>query len=588
MEIHKGIPVSSGVVVGRVFVLDDERSRIPKRVVGPEGAPAQLARLNDALARSRRELETLRARAETELGDEAAKIFAFHQGLLADPSLTGPMRQRIERDHVTAEYAAAEEFSRLAGMFTRLGDDSFVTKVDDVRDLERRVLRALIGEHKSALGTLGEGAVIIAHALTPSQTAAFDTTRVLAFATETGGRTSHTAIVAQALGIPAVVGVARLLDSVSEGDTIIIDGDRGVVVLNPAPDTLVSYQRHIERVRAFSVALSELADQPSVTADGVEIDLHGNIEFAHEASTVVATGGAGVGLYRTEFLWLTSDHEPSEEEQYHAYRTAVELLQGKPMTLRTFDLGADKLTNLQAQEPEANPFLGLRSIRYCLQNLKMFKRQLRAALRASAHGPVRLMFPLITTTVELRQARMVLNDVMEDLEDEGVTFDRKVPVGMMVETPSAAVMAATFAREVDFFSIGTNDLVQYVLAVDRTNEHVASLYTPAHPAVLKLLKEVIRAARWAEIDVSCCGEMAGEVEYTMLLLGFGLRSLSMSPTAIPRVKRVVRSVDIPSCERLARRVGSFDSERQIAAFLRDAVRKIIPEAYDGRSVDESA
>lgn len=588
MEIHKGIPVSSGVVVGRVFVLDDERSRIPKRVVAHAETGAQAARLTDALERSRKELEDLRDRAQKELGDEAAKIFAFHQGLLSDVSLTGPMRKRIETDRVTAEYAASEEFNRLAGMFSRMGDDSFATKVDDVRDLERRVLRALIGEHRSALGAMGEGAVVVAHALTPSQAAGFDTGRVLAFATETGGRTSHTAIVAQALGIPAVVGVARLLDSASDGDTIIIDGDRGVVVLNPAPDTLASYQRHIERVRAFSIALGELADLPSVTLDGERVDLYGNIEFAREAATVVATGGAGVGLYRTEFLWLTSDHEPSEEEQFNAYRTTVELLKGRPLTLRTFDLGADKLTHAQAAEPEANPFLGLRSIRYCLQNLKMFKRQLRAALRASALGPVRIMFPLVTTTVELRQARMVLNDVMEDLEDEGTPFDRKVQVGMMVETPSAAVMAATFAREVDFFSIGTNDLVQYVLAVDRTNEHVAPLYTPAHPAVLKLLKDVIRAARREDIDVSCCGEMAGEVEYTMLLLGFGLRSLSLSPTAIPRVKRVIRSVDIPSCERLARRVGSFDSERQIAAFLRDAVRKIIPEAYDGRSVDESA
>lgn len=588
MEIHKGIPVSPGVVVGRVYLLDDERQRIPRRSIPRDGIPAQIARLNEALERARDELSALRDRAQRELGEEAAKIFGFHLGLLADPSLTGPMRSRVETEGVTAEFSAAEEFQRLAAMFSRMGDESFVTKVDDVLDLERRVLRALIGERRSRVSGVGEAAVIVAHALTPSQAASFDRSNVVAFATETGGRTSHTAIVAQAMGIPAVVGVARLTQAASEGDAIIIDGDRGVVVLNPSADTLASYGRHIERMRAFSVSLGELADQPAVTTDGARVELHGNIEFAHEAATVIKSGGDGVGLFRTEFLWLVSDHEPTEEEQYLAYRTTVEMLGGKPATLRTFDLGADKVAHAGVIEPEANPFLGLRSIRYCLQNLPMFKRQLRAILRAGAHGPVKIMFPLITTTMELRQARMVLNDVKEDLAEEGIAHDPNVGVGMMVEAPSAALMASTFAREVDFFSIGTNDLVQYVLAVDRTNEHVAPLYTPAHPAVLKLLKDVIRAARREGIDVSCCGEMAGEIEYTMLLLGFGLRSLSLSPTAIPRVKRVIRSVDMMSCERLARRVGSFDSERQIAGFLRDAVRKIIPEAFDGRAVEDSA
>jgi len=318
----------------------------------------------------------------------------------------------------------------------------------------------------------------------------------------------------------------------------------------------------------------------------VLIHLHGNIEFAREIDNIREDGGDGVGLFRTEFLWLTSDHEPTEEEQFEEYKLAVEKAAGMPVTLRTFDLGADKYTQERAMNPERNPFLGLRSIRYCLQNVTMFKRQLRAVMRASAFGTLKIMFPLVTSIFELRQAKMILNDVREDLEEEGIKFDRGVKVGIMVETPAAAVMAAAYAREVDFFSIGTNDLVQYTLAVDRTNERVAPLYTPAHPAVIHLIKDVVRAARRAEVDVSLCGEVAGDPEFTMLLIGLGLRTLSVTPSRIPYLKRVVRNVDIGQCERLARTVGSFDSERQVAAFLRDRSRKMFPELFDGRSVDE--
>ncbi len=587
MEIYKGIPVSPGVVIGRVFVLDQVRQRVPRRVVASDQVGAETARFDAALRESTDELEQMRVQVESELGSEAAKIFAFHQGMLRDPSLTSPIRARIEREHVKAEYAVAEEFRALADRFARMGDSSFATKVDDIWDLERRVLRRLVGEHRSRLPGLTHPVVVVAHELTPSEAAGFRAGKVVGFATETGGRTSHTGIVAHAMGIPAVAGVARLADHAADGDEIIVDGDRGVVVLHPDVERVASYKRYIERMRLFGLSLEELRDAPSVTRDGVKVSLQANIEFPHEAKLSVENGGEGVGLYRTEFLWMTSDHDPTEEEQFEQYSEAVRALDGKTLTIRTFDLGADKAYGPRSEgAPESNPFLGLRSIRYCLQNLPMFKRQLRAILRASAVGPVRVMFPLVTSTTELRHAKMVLRDAMEDLAEEGVPFDRDIPVGMMVEAPSAALMAATFAREVSFFSIGTNDLVQYVLAVDRTNEQVANLYTAAHPAVLIMLKEVVRAARRQGVDVSVCGEMAGEPEYVMLLIGIGLRSLSVSPAAIPRVKRIVRSVEIDQCERLARRVGSFDSERQVLAYLRDQVRTIIPEAFDGRAVEE--
>lgn len=583
MEVFKGIPVSPGVAIGRVFILDDARIRIPRRTIPPTAVEREKDRLQHAIVAAQAELTKLSQEAANTLGPDSAKIFDFHQYMLRDKALTDPIFQRIETECVSAEYAVQEQFRLLADMFAGM-KGLFATKIDDVWDVERRLLRSLIGEHTSELGRLEYPAVVVARDLTPSQTAAFQGKNVIGFGTDLGGLTSHTAIFARALRIPAVVGLERLSEVSDDGDQIIIDGDRGVLILKPDEEAIEAYRAHIRDAAAEAESLAGLVDLSSETRDGVAIELLGNIEFADEVQLVIEYGGAGVGLFRTEFLWLTSDHEPTEEEQFEAYRRCIELAGGRSVTLRTFDLGADKYTQERALNPERNPFLGCRSIRYCLQNLGMFKRQLRAILRASAFGPIKIMFPLITTLLEVRQARMILHDVMEDLEDEGLTFDRSLPVGIMVETPSAAIMAGTFAREVDFLSIGTNDLIQYTLAVDRTNEKVQNLYSAAHPAVLRLIKDVIRAARRQGVGVSCCGEVAGDPLYTMLLLGLGLRSLSATPSQIPYLKRVLRSVDIPTCERLARTAGSFDSERQVIAYLRDQARKILPEMFDGRSV----
>ncbi len=583
MQVFRGIPVSQGIAIGRAFVLDDVRQHIPRRTVAnPAG---ELTRLESALTASRADLTRMREQAEEELGTEAAKIFAFHQGMLADASLTNPIRERIEQDRVTAEYAVQEQFRIIADMFGGMSDTAFRTKVDDVWDLHHRVLRHLIGEHDSQLDEMQGDVIVLAGDLTPSQTAAFRTKSVLGFGTDMGGKTSHTAIFARALGIPAVVGLERICEVADDGDQLIVDGERGVIIIDPDEDTLEEYRRHAKAAEAYALTLTELADLDPVTTDGVRIEIMGNIEFPSEIEMIQRHGGDGVGLFRTEFLWLTSDHEPTEEEQYDYYRECIELVEGKALTIRTFDLGADKYTQERAMNPERNPFLGCRSIRYCLQNLGMFKRQLRAILRASAHGPLKVMFPLVTNTLELRQARMIFHDVMEDLEEEGIPFSRDIPIGMMVEVPSAAVMAATFAKEVDFFSIGTNDLIQYTLAVDRTNERVASLYSSAHPAVIKLIKEVVRASRRHGVEVSCCGEVASDTDATMLLIGLGLRRLSVTPASIPYLKRVVRSTDIETCERLARTVGSFDSERQVTSYLRDQFKKHFPDGIGGRSAD---
>ncbi len=585
MEVIKGIPVSPGVVIGRAFTLGEADEHVPLRTVKPADVPRQLDRYERAIADSLTDLEQLRERTARELGAEPAKIFEFHIGMLKDRSLLDPIRRMIESDHVIAEYAVSARFKAMAEQFRAMGNEVFRQKANDVIDLDRRVLGKLLGLTATRLQRLDREVVLISHELTPSQCAAIDPRRVLGFAMDAGGRTSHTSIVARALDIPAVVGCQRLTHVAEEGDEIIIDGDTGIVIVQPDAETLEQYGRQAQRIRTFRRSLQELSSLPSETLDGVRIQLLGNIEFPREIDAVLANGGDGVGLYRTEYLYLASETEPTEEEHFAAYAETVNRLQGRPLTIRTLDLGADKYTQLRAEEPERNPFLGCRSIRYCLQNLPMFKTQLRALLRASALGSIKVMFPLISTMTELRQTRMILNDVMEELDEEGIAFDRKLPVGMMIEVPSAALMARVFAREVKFFSLGTNDLIQYTLAVDRGNERVANLYTGASPAVLELMKNVVRAARRAEIDLSICGEMAGEAVYTMLLIGMGLRTLSLVPSQIPHVKRVIRSVDIPQCERLARKVGSFDSERQVLNFLRDEVRKVVPESLGGWSAD---
>ena len=581
MQTVKGIPVSPGIVIGRVFVLGEAETHVPHREVAPGDVDAEIARLDDALRAANLDLVALRDSTELQLGREAAKIFGFHLGLLQDPSLLGPMRDRIRRDRVNAEVAVADSFKKITDQFLAIGNEVFRQKANDVLDLDRRVLGKLMGENASRLSALDEPVIIVAHELTPSQTAGMDRKKILGIATDLGGRTSHTSIVARALEIPCVVGCQRAMERAEDGDTIIVDGDTGVVVVRPDARTLDEYRIQQNRFSAYRKILRETAPLEAVTKDGERIRLLGNIEFPHEVESVLANGGDGVGLYRTEFLYLTSDHEPSEAEQFAAYRQTLQLLAGRPCTIRTLDLGADKYTQQRAHEPERNPFLGLRSIRYCLQHRELFKTQLRAIMRASAYGPMKVMFPLVSTLMELRQAKMILNDVCEELDEEGHRFDRAIQTGIMIEVPSAALMSRAFASECSFFSIGTNDLIQYTLAVDRGNERVANLYTGASPAVLYLVKQVVRSARRAGIDVSLCGEIAGEAIYTMLLLGLGLRTLSLVPSQIPLIKRVIRSVDIPHCEELARRVGSFDSERQVLNTLRDELRKIDPDSFGG-------
>lgn len=578
MKIKKGIGVSPGVAVAPAVVVDTEEFDIPQRHVPVDHAQAELARLRKAVAVSKKEILDLRKRTAERIGKETASIFDFHLGLLEDKEMQRKFSDTILGGHVTAEYAVATVLRSYAKDFLSM-PAYLADRVKDIYDIEKRLLRNLIGQRRQSLSHLTRNVAVLAHDLTPSQAAGMDREHVMGMAIDAGGQTSHTAIVARALGIPAVVGLNDVTADAAGGDLVIIDGNRGIVIVNPDPKTLDEYQAYARQQVEFIHSLDELRDLPARTKDDHEITLLGNIEFPDETHTVLEKGGQGIGLYRTEFLYLGSDSEPSEEDHYKAYCHVIEQVGGRHIVIRTMDLGADKYTQARQRVPERNPFLGLRSIRYCLQNLPMFRTQIRAILRAAVHGSVSMLFPLITNLLELRQAKAVVADVIEDLEEEGIDHRADIPVGMMVETPSAALQCDAFAREVDFFSVGTNDLVQYTLAVDRGNEKVASLFSTANPAVLRLIKDVIRTGQRHDVPVSICGEMAGDPQFTLLLLGLGLKTFSCAPPAIPEIKKIIRSVTMEQAMYVARRVMSFDNDKEILNFLRAETRKLLPQAY---------
>ena len=566
------------MAIAPVVVIGTEEFEVPRREVPSDLGKVELARLKKAISVSKEEVQDLRDRTAERIGKEIASIFDFHLGLLDDQEVTQKFTDAITDGHVTAEYAVATVLRAYAREFQSM-PTYFADRVKDIYDIEKRLLRNLIGEKRQSLSHLTRDMNVLAHDLTPSQTAGMDRAHICGLAMDAGGKTSHTAIVARALGIPAVVGLNDVTADAAGGDMVIIDGNRGLVVIDPDERALKQARRMAAQQVEFVHELDTLRELPAITKDGHEIALLGNIEFPGEVQTVLEKGGQGIGLYRTEFLYLASDSEPSEKDHFQAYRKVIDLCVGKPLVIRTLDLGADKYTQARARVPERNPFLGCRSIRLCLQNLPMFKTQLRAILRASVDAHVSLLFPLLTNVMELRQAKIIVRDVMEDLEEEGLEYREDIPIGIMVETPSAALQCQAFAQEVDFFSIGTNDLIQYTLAVDRGNERVAALFSAANPAVLRLIKEVIRGGQRYGIPVSVCGEMAGDPMFTMLLLGLGLRIFSCAPPAIPGVKKVIRSTTMEHSLQVARRVMSFDSDMETLNFLRAEVRKIMPEEY---------
>jgi phosphoenolpyruvate-protein phosphotransferase (PTS system enzyme I) len=579
MDIKRGIAVSPGVAIGPALVLDTEWFRIPQRSVEAEQVEEEAARVRQALQEAARETRETQEAVSAKLGVQYGAIFGAHALMLSDPALEREIDGLIRTKHFAAEYAVSRVMRRYAKALESIEDGHLAGRVSDIFDLEKRILTRLLGQRREQVHQLRESVVVLAHDLTPSETAALDPKRVHGFATEAGGRTSHTAIMAGVLEIPAVVGLGPFTADVSGGDTVIVDGNQGLLIFDPDEETLAQYKRARRNFRRHEARLNELRDLPAVTRDGVRVHLYGNIEFPSECAHCLERGGEGIGLYRTEFLYLGKKADPTEEEHLEAYLSVLKVLGPKrPLVIRTLDLGADKFESHAGGRQERNPFLGLRSVRLCLQNLALFKTQLRAILRASAFGDVRIMFPMISTLLEMRQCKMILAEVKEDLEDEGVAFNADLPVGTMIEVPSAAILAEPLAREADFFSIGTNDLIQYTLAADRNNEAVAGLYNAGDPAVLRLIETVVRAARKNGTAVTVCGEMSGEPLYTLLLLGLGLRHLSASPHSIPEVKKLIRSATLEAAVESAREALRLDTARDVNNYLREQTRRILPEA----------
>ena len=579
MQVRSGIAVSPGVVVGQALVLGSENFRIPNKFVNRDAVEVEMVRFHTALEKVCTDIEEQEILVGEQMGSQYAAIFSAHLQMARDPRLLGDVEAMIGKESYSPEYAVSKTLRGLAEQMQNLGDEYLAERASDVFDLEKRLLRELLGESREEISNLTQPVIILAHDLTPGETAKLNTDYVLGFATEVGGRTSHTAILAGALEIPAVVGLGRCLAGMSGGEMVILDGDHGHVVIDPDEATTTRFKTSQERNIRVRERLQSLDVVESETQDGQRVHIYGNIEFPEEVEQGVKRGADGVGLYRTEFLYLGGDREPTEQDHYDAYCRVLQACGDRPVVIRTLDIGADKVpARIRDRFADSqNPMLGLRSIRLSLQSTPLFKVQLRAILRAAVHGDARVMFPLVSSLLEFRQAKMILMDVMEDLEDEGIPFRRDLPVGMMVEVPSAVILAEEFAREVDFFSIGTNDLIQYTLACDRSDPSVANLYRSGDPSILRMIKTVVEAGKRHGKTVTVCGQMSSDPRFVPLLVGLGLRQLSAAPHSIPRLKEVVRNITISEAERIAAHACSLDLARDVEHYLLGELGRICPD-----------
>lgn len=577
MKQLKGIPASPGVVTGKVFFLDKEEFEIKRRRIRKDMVSKNISCFQEALTKTEEEIKEIRAQVAKRLGEEEAYIFDAHLLILKDPYLIKKVTQRVEEELVNVEYIFSQVVETFRETFSSMEDSYLKGRAADIKDVGGKVLRNLLGKERETLATLKEEVIVVAHDLSPSDTASMHKEKVIGFATDMGAKTSHTAIMARALEIPAVVGLKNITQEAEALDTLIVDGSHGLVIINPDEETRKRYRKDKKSFEAFEHELLKLRDLPAQTLDGHRIILAANIEVPEEIKYVKEHGGEGIGLYRTEFLYLGRNDLPSVDEQYKAYKEVAQELAPHPVIIRTLDLGGDKFLSHLNLAPEMNPFLGLRAIRLCLADIPLFKDQLRAILKASTYGNLKIMYPMISGIEEVKRANQILAEVKEELQKKGIPFNENLEVGAMIEIPSAALTCESIAQEVDFFSIGTNDLIQYALAIDRVNENIAYLYQPLHPAVLGLLKRIIDEAHKAGIWVGMCGEMAGEPLFTLILIGLGLDELSMSPIVIPEVKKVLRSLTLREAKELTRKALKLPTAQQIESLLQKRVRKILPE-----------
>lgn len=568
MEI-KGIGASPGIAIGKALVLEHKEMVIEKKE--NVNVEVEVEKLNSAVDTSKKELSAVKEKVAKELGEEEAEIFGAHLLVLEDPEFIGEAENKIKNESLNAEYALNEVKDMFVSIFESMDNDYMRERAADVKDVTNRVLRHILGIKIIDLSNLSDEVVLIAHDLTPSDTATMDKKKVLGFLTNIGGRTSHTAIMSRTLEIPAIVGLSDVTDKVKDSDMIVFDGDKGIVIVSPEEDVVAEYQEKKRIFEEDKKALELLKGQPSVTTDGKHVELAGNIGTPNDLEGLINNDAEGVGLYRTEFLYMDSDEFPSEEIQFEAYKKVLEGMNGKPVVIRTLDIGGDKKLSYFEMEEEMNPFLGYRAIRLCLDRTDIFKTQLRALFRASVYGKLRIMFPMISSLEELLAAKAICEEVKSDLKAEGLGYSDDVERGMMIEIPSAAVISDLLAKHVDFFSIGTNDLIQYTCAVDRMNQKISYLYNQFNPAVLRLIKMVIKNAHAEGKWVGMCGESAGDQMMIPILLGFGLDEFSMSPISILRARRLINSVSEKDMQALSDKVLEFGTAKEIESYMKDFI-----------------
>jgi phosphotransferase system enzyme I (PtsI) len=583
-KLFRGIAVSAGICRGKILVLDRAQHVITRRQVTDREITAEVGRFEKALVQTRQQISEVQRKLIENMGAKEGDVFEAHLLMLEDRMLVDEVIRTIREHKVNAESAFHEVSDRYAAALAAVDDEYLRERAADMRDLNSRVLDNLL-QVKSQIDIrkISEPCILVGHDLSPSTTAQLDKKMVLGFATDIGGKTSHTAIIARSLGIPAVVGLKTASEEFETGDYALLDGYNGTVTVNPTDQTLFEYGQ-LSRIKAsLEEKLREIQNQPAVTLDGKIIHLSANIEDQNDIEAVIANGAEGVGLFRTEFLFISRDSLPSEEDQYKVYRQVAAALKPHPVIIRTLDLGGDKFASHLQLAQEMNPFLGWRAIRFCLAQPELFRTQLRAILRASAEGNVKLMYPMISGLDELNQANALVEKCKGELRAEKIPFDKNVDIGAMVEIPSAALIADTLAKRLKFFSVGSNDLIQYTLAADRTNEKVSHLYEPTHPAILRLIKMTVEAAHQHGVWVGVCGEIAGDPVLTPLLIGLGVDELSAAPPVVPQVKYIVRRLKLAEAQELAAFALQCESPSEIYARCQTLARQTAPSLFEGKS-----
>lgn len=566
----KGIGASPGIAIGKALVKTDEKIEVKKNKI--ENVIEEIDRLSAAINIAKEQIEKLYHNTLNNIGEDEARIFEAHLMLLEDPELLGKIKDKVIFESINAEYALKEVTESFIMIFEKMDNEYMKERVADLKDVSTRVTNILLGVEMTDLSRLEEEVIIIAKDLTPSDTAQMDKEKVIGFLAETGGKTSHSAIMARTLEIPAVVGVEGIANSVENGDMVVFDGDNGKIFINPDNDIIKKYQEKRKEFEFFKGKLKELIGVDSTTKDGIKVELAANIGTPKDVEGILRNDGEGIGLYRTEFLYIDRDRLPSEDEQFEAYREVAERLKGKPVVIRTLDIGGDKELPYLELPKEMNPFLGYRAIRLCLDRIDIFTTQLRALLRASAYGDIKIMFPMISSIEELREAKKILEGVKVDLRKENKSFNEDIEVGIMIEIPAAAIISDLFAKEVDFLSIGTNDLIQYTTAVDRMNQSISYLYNPFHPALLRLIKMVIDNGHNEGIWVGMCGEVAGDPKLIPILIGMGLDEFSMSPGSILKARWIIKQISKKEMEELVNQALIMPTAKEVEQFVNENIR----------------